>query len=82
MPGPLAPPVRRRPKRKITALSYSCTTWKNCVCFLYQIKIRTLKHQNSENGRVRIKRMMEPNVAAYSTQPMLLDFSAKGTYII
>ena len=25
-PGPLAPPVKRRPRRKMTALSYSCIT--------------------------------------------------------
>ena len=28
IPGPLEPPLRSRPKRKITALSYSVTTWK------------------------------------------------------
>ena len=27
-PGPLAPPVRRRPSLKITARSYSWTTWR------------------------------------------------------
>lgn len=27
LPGPFAPPDSSRPKRKITALSYSCTTW-------------------------------------------------------
>ena len=26
-PGPLAPPDRSLPRRNITALSYSCTTW-------------------------------------------------------
>lgn len=29
IPGPLAPPCIRRPKRNITARSYSCTTYKN-----------------------------------------------------
>ena len=28
IPGPFAPPGRRRPSLKITALSYSCTTWQ------------------------------------------------------
>ncbi len=28
IPGPLAPPFLRRPSRKITALSYSFTTWR------------------------------------------------------
>ena len=28
IPGPLAPPFLKRPSRKITALSYSFTTWR------------------------------------------------------
>ncbi|KAK4316927.1 hypothetical protein Pmani_011954 [Petrolisthes manimaculis] len=28
MPGPLAPPLSRRPRRKMTARSYSCTTYR------------------------------------------------------
>ena len=28
LPGPREPPCKRRPKRNMTALSYSCTTWK------------------------------------------------------
>jgi len=28
IPGPFAPPCLNRPKRKMTALSYSATTWK------------------------------------------------------
>jgi len=28
LPGPLAPPDKRRPSRNMTALSYSCTTCK------------------------------------------------------
>ena len=30
-PGPLAPPDRSLPRRNITALSYSCTTWGGTV---------------------------------------------------
>ena len=29
LPGPLLPPDKSRPSRKMTALSYSCTTWND-----------------------------------------------------
>lgn len=41
IPGPLAPPCIRRPKRNITARSYSCTTCQriqygvSCVNYLF-----------------------------------------------
>lgn len=65
-PGPFAPPVIRRPSRKITARSYSCTTcctdWPHYNCEKYVKRAHmatktpvigpTLKHTNRLSGIV------------------------------
>ena len=47
MPGPLAPPLSRRPRRKMTTRSYSCTT---------------LMQKNRESGKVAITKSNEKAV--------------------
>ena len=60
-PGPLASPVRSRPSLKMTALSYSCTT--------FTTKMR-------EKGRVVVSKMTEhtvrmwENICGPSSQPV------------
>ena len=41
LPGPFAPPLASLPRRKITARSYSCTTWKQTatVTWLRRMKL-------------------------------------------
>ena len=46
MPGPLAPPFLRRPSRKITALSYSFTTWSRWLVFLSWNSWRSFRRAN------------------------------------
>ena len=38
LPGPLEPPLRSLPNLNITALSYSCTTWKYLIKTLYWVQ--------------------------------------------
>ena len=54
MPGPRAPPVSRRPSRKMTTRSYSCTT---------------LTAKQSDTGSVMKIRMMEQKVMRYAQMP-------------
>lgn len=58
MPGPLAPPGNERPSRNITALSYSCTTFKIHSFFVFwicELKLYglTFKHIVNEKGTVK-----------------------------
>ena len=46
MPGPLAPPFLRRPSRKITALSYSFTTWSRWQVSLSWNSWRSFRRAN------------------------------------
>ncbi|OTF69250.1 hypothetical protein BLA29_005601 [Euroglyphus maynei] len=54
IPGPFEPPLVRRPKRNITARSYSCTT---------------LTHKNNENGKVITMIMIEMIVNKKAQNP-------------
>ena len=55
IPGPLAPPDTRRPRRNMTARSYSCTT---------------LKQRQSENGNVNTMRITESPINMNPQKPM------------
>jgi len=55
MPGPREPPCSSRPSRKMTALSYSCTT---------------LKQTNSEKGNVTITNPQEIIVSSQPHRPI------------
>ena len=76
LPGPLDPPSKRRPKRNMTARSYSCTTckrisiqkgWEKVSSF---VSVRTLKHTQSENGKVTITMTQEKAVRSHPQIPM------------
>lgn len=54
LPGPLAPPWSNRPKRKMTALSYSWTT---------------LTQKNIERGNVRTHNMIDDMVSTHARIP-------------
>lgn len=57
-PGPLAPPCNRRPSRKMTARSYSCTI---------------LMHRHSENGNVAPITSIEKTVRIFVQYPVLFE---------
>lgn len=56
IPGPFAPPRTKRPRRNITARSYSCTT---------------LIHRNNENGNVQTINITDMTVNANAQKPEL-----------
>merc|ERR550517_714981 len=66
IPGPLAPPLTRRPSRKITALSYSCTT----LTHIYKEKGSLARTRSSDKNA--IKRAQRPG-------PPTSPFSANST---
>ena len=56
IPGPFEPPLVKRPKRNITARSYSCTTFM---------------HKNNENGNVQTINIIDMIVNANAQKPEL-----------
>lgn len=69
LPGPLAPPDRSRPSRKMTARSYSWTT---------------LKHTKRENGIVRntTTHDKKTRIAPHTPESSTEDCSAKWKFIV
>ena len=82
LPGPRLPPESNRPSRKMTALSYSWTTWNVFQwdlnhCWLW-LKF-TLKQTQREKGRVTMTRPQDMAVRSHPHSPMPLSDSSAAS---
>ena len=68
-PGPLAPPARSLPSRKMTALSYSCTTCTIPTCCIYMCTVR--KQSICKMSSLHADMCIHPYVLYQSTQSQL-----------